>query len=160
MRRVYACCRSATLLVSVWLKQRLTLRRKDVGDRSMSLQGRTGYVPKPGWEASPSMVRAGLPKPQLCVHARALCPGNARYSRTYAAVWVEDDAPFRRHSAATTRTDRGTRAKRALKTDERKCETMGSPTRGDPQGDRVPIVLRPCGIEVSASEEASLEQRD
>src|SRR5947208_6451527 len=35
LRRVYACCRSATPLVSRWLKQRLTLRRKVTGDYSM-----------------------------------------------------------------------------------------------------------------------------
>jgi len=36
----------------------------------------------------------------------------------------------------------------------------GSPTSREAQGDGVPIVLRPCGIEVFASEEASPEQRD
>ena len=30
--------------------------------------------------------------------------------------------------------------------------TWGSPTRGNAQGDGVAIVVRPCGIEVSASE--------
>jgi hypothetical protein len=35
LRRVFACCGSATPLVSKWLKQRLTLRRKVAGDGSM-----------------------------------------------------------------------------------------------------------------------------
>ncbi len=32
------------------------------------------------------------------------------------------------------------------------CVNMGLPKRGDPHGNGVAIVLRPCGIEVSASE--------
>jgi hypothetical protein len=36
----------------------------------------------------------------------------------------------------------------------------GSPNSREPQGDGASIVLRPCGIEVSASNEASPEQRD
>jgi hypothetical protein len=36
LRRVYACCRSATPLVLKWLKQRLTLHRKVARDSSMT----------------------------------------------------------------------------------------------------------------------------
>jgi hypothetical protein len=41
-RRAYTCCESATPLVAMWLKQRLTLPRKAAGDNSMPPKGQAG----------------------------------------------------------------------------------------------------------------------
>ena len=62
--------------------------------------------------------------------------GHAQWSRRNPRVWGEDTL-LRLPEMIGEPNERG-----ILKTDRRRRETMGSPKRGDPQGDRVPVVLK------------------
>jgi len=92
------------------------------------------------------MVRVTLPKPQLCDHALVPGQGNARYYRTCGEVQPQgDDTVGRHHTPATHRWCGEPNERGYLKTNQRWHETMGSPKRGDPHGDRAVVVLKCLG---------------